>query len=106
MRSTLRCIACARSCRPSTRRCKSSTLADMDMRFARNWRRSLGARLLATYVAGLLVSVVLLSAAVLVKLNLATDSMAAHALEGQVRWLKRGLQFDAAGQPGLTGEAA
>jgi len=76
------------------------------MRFARNWRRSLGARLLATYVAGLLVSVVLLSAAVLVKLNLATDSMAAHALEGQVRWLKRGLQFDAAGQPGLTGEAA
>ena len=70
------------------------------------WRRSLGARLLATYLAGLLVSVALLSAAVLVKLNLATDSMAEHALEGQARWLKRGLQFDAAGRPELTGEAA
>jgi len=78
----------------------------MDMRFAKPWRRSLGARLLATYLAGLLVSVVLISAAVLVKLNLATDAMAEHALEGQARWLKRGLQFDATSRPGLTGEAA
>jgi signal transduction histidine kinase len=77
----------------------------MDMRFS-TWRRSLGGRLLVTYLVGLLVSVVLISTAVLVKLNLATESLAAHALEGQARWLKRGLQFDATGRPGLTGEAA
>jgi signal transduction histidine kinase len=77
----------------------------MDMRL-RKWRRSLGGRLLVTYLAGLLVSVIVISSAVLVKLTFATDSMSEHALEGQARWLERGLRFDASGQPvGVTGEA-
>jgi signal transduction histidine kinase len=75
------------------------------MRFS-TWRRSLGGRLLVTYLAGLLVSVVVISTAVLLKLTFATDSMSAHALEGQARWLERGLLFDASGRPtGVTGEA-
>jgi len=78
----------------------------MDMRFGKRWRRSLGARLLATYLVGLLVSVIVLSSAVLLKLNFATDAMSEHALEGQARWLERGLRFDASGRPvGVTGEA-
>ena len=78
----------------------------MDMRFGKRWRRSLGARLLATYLAGLLVSVLVISSAVLLKLNFATEAMSEHALEGQARWLERGLRFDASGQPvGVTGEA-
>jgi len=78
----------------------------MDMRFG-NWRSSLGARLLGTYLAGLLLSVAVISTVVLVKLNVATDAIAEQALEGQARWLERGLQFDATGVPtGLTAEAA
>ena len=78
----------------------------MDMRFGKRWRRSLGARLLATYLVGLLVSVLVISSAVLLKLNFATDAMAEHALEGQARWLERGLRFDASGRPvGVTGDA-
>ena len=77
----------------------------MDMRL-RTWRRSLGGRLLVTYLAGLLVSVIVISSAVLVKLTFATDSMSEHALEGQARWLERGLRFDVSGRPtGVTGEA-
>ena len=77
----------------------------MDMRFS-TWRRSLGGRLLVTYLAGLLVSVLVISSAVLLKLTFATDAMSEHALEGQARWLERGLRFDASGQPvGVTGEA-
>jgi len=77
----------------------------MDMRFS-TWRRSLGGRLLVTYLAGLLVSVLVISSAVLLKLTFATEAMSDHALEGQARWLERGLRFDAGGQPvGVTGEA-
>ena len=77
----------------------------MDMRFS-TCRRSLGGRLLVTYLAGLLVSVLVISSAVLLKLTFATEAMSDHALEGQARWLERGLRFDASGQPvGVTGEA-
>lgn len=75
------------------------------MRF-KAWRRSLGGRLLVTYLAGLLVSVLVISSAVLLKLTFATDAMSEHALEGQARWLERGLRFDESGRPiGVTGEA-
>jgi len=76
------------------------------MHFGKRWRHSLGARLLATYLVGLLVSVLVISSAVLLKVNFATDAMADHALEGQARWLERGLRFDTSGLPiGVTGEA-
>ena len=76
----------------------------MDMRFGKRWRRSLGARLLATYVVGLLVTVVVISSAVLITMNLGDGRMAEQAMEGQARWLLRSLQFDAAGRP--TGRPA
>jgi signal transduction histidine kinase len=77
------------------------------MRFARPWRRSLGARLLATFLAGLLVSVAAISAGVLVRLYLLTEDSSEDALVDQADWLARHLVFDALGRPSdLAGEAA
>lgn len=79
----------------------------MVMPFAQPWRRSLAARLLATYLAGLLVSVVVISGVVLVKLYLPIERFSEHALDDQLGWLTSNLVFDATGRPsGLKDEAA
>lgn len=69
------------------------------MRFAKlRWPRSLGTRLLATYVAGILVCIVLIVAAsaatVLLQGNTLNEGISTHA-----RLLGRELRFDATGRP-------
>ncbi|HEY9026640.1 MAG TPA: histidine kinase dimerization/phospho-acceptor domain-containing protein, partial [Burkholderiaceae bacterium] len=70
------------------------------------WRRSLGARLLATYLVGLLICTAVISGIVLVKLYLATEQSPERRLDAQAEWLIDRLAFDAAGRPsGLISEA-
>lgn len=69
------------------------------MRFAKlRWPRSLGARLLATYVAGILVCVLVIvvvsAAALLLRGDTWNEGISTHA-----RLIGRQLQFDAAGHP-------
>src|SRR5688572_30762796 len=69
------------------------------MRFAKlRWPRSLGARLLATYVAGILVCILVIvvvsAAALLLRGDTWNEGISTHA-----RLVGRHLQFDAAGRP-------
>ena len=70
------------------------------------WRRSLGARLLATYLVVLLICTTAISGIVLLKLYLPAEPNPEHRLDGQGEWLIDRLAFDAAGRPsGLIREA-
>lgn len=75
------------------------------MRFAKlRWPRSLGARLLGAYVAGILVCIVLIvavsAATVLLQGNTLNEGISTHA-----RLIGRELQFDAAGRPSGLNDA-